>query len=239
MFIRHKQNVAGLLLAAALFSAALLPQVALAEDDASQFIFGTRLVIISPTQISMPNYGWWADKLPMEYSYAMGTIVNTVNAERTARGEKTMVDYKSYPITIGGELQTDLGWEYSIDFQHMLPVDVDVVMGTYPLSGELSDLKTELRPVSTGYFWANTQDGSPVSLELPGTSMTIEAADGYNATWDRVNSSLKAYFGREVKFDMGMNRFRSAAGYDSFDVNLTIYMDDSYLNSGGQSQYAD
>jgi hypothetical protein len=229
--------IAGLLLAALLFSAALLPQTAEAEDEASEFIFGTRLVIISPAQITSPNYGWWADKLPMEYSYAIGTIIKTVNAEREARGETRMVDYKSYPITIGGETQTDLGWEYSVDFQRMLPVDLDVVMAAYPLTGELADLKTELRPVSNGYFWASTQDGSPVTLELPGSSMTIEAADGYSAIWDRISSTLKAYFGREVKFDLGMNRFRSAAGYDSFDVNLTIYMDDTYMNGDVDKPY--
>ena len=221
-----------------LLIAAVLPRPAHAAED-SDYAFGTKLVIISTQQISMPNYGWWAEKLPMEYSYAVGTIIKTVNEARSARGNPQVIDYKTYPIQIGGELQTDKGWEYNIDFQHMLPEDIDVILAAYPLVGELSDLQTELRPVSTGYFYVSSQDASPVTLDLPGGSLTVEAADGFNATWDRVNAALEQYFGREVKFDLSMNRYRGAAGYNNFDLNVTIYMDDSFTNSGDNPYYAD
>ena len=236
MFKRVNGMFSAVQLAAILAIALILPRPGLA-DDGNDYAFGTKLVIISPQQISMPNYGWWADKLPMEYSYAIGTIIKTVNEARLARGNSMVIDYKTYPIQVGSELQTDKGWEYSIDFQHMTPTDLDVILAAFPLEGELSDLATEIRPVSTGYFYVSSQDGSPVTLDLPGGSMTVEASDGFNATWDRVSSALQGYFGREVKFDLSMNRYRGAAGYNNFDLNVTIYMDESYVYNGGDKPY--
>src|SRR5438046_1393097 len=80
-------------------------QAALAAASADDYVFGTSLVLVSPKQLMDPNNanGWWADLLPTTYNYSVGTLVDAVNAARQARGEKEMVDVKSYPVNIGSE----------------------------------------------------------------------------------------------------------------------------------------
>ncbi len=210
---------------------AMLVQTSMAQEpDQRNFIFGTRLVLTSPTQITSPNYGWWGDRLPMPYTHAIGWIVQVVNEARADSGNDLLVDYKSYPVVIGSEFQTDNGWEYSIDFLQMLPEDLDVILGSFPLEGAFSDLPMEIRPVSTGYYYGSAQDGQPVSLQIPGGPLSIAADAGYDATWARINDLLSTFIGAEVKFDLGMNQYRSASGYNNFDVNLTVYVDDSWQN---------
>ena len=223
--------ILGLLLAAAV----LLPvSGARAQEDSSRdYIFGTRLVIFSPNNLSGPNYAWWGDKLPMEYNYAVGTIVKTVNEARSARGDERMIQYRDYPVSIGGDVQNGDKWEYWIDFMKMSPADVQVVMEAFPLTGEFSDLPTELRPVSSGYFWKNSQDGSAVSIDLPGGTLEVSPSMAFEDAWQAVNGNLKDYFGMDVKFDLYLSHSRTAGGYNSFDVSVTVYMDDSWQNNGG------
>ena len=226
-----------LLVTAVLFG---LAGSALAQDDADpKYIFGTRYVLISPSNMSGPNYAWWGDKLPMEYTHAVGTIVKTVNEARKARGNNEVIDYKTYPVNVGGEMQKGENWEYYIDFQKMSPQDVAVVLAAFPMEGALADLKTEMRPVGTGYFYQSSQEGGPVTVSLPGGDMTFESSTDFEAAWDAVDAQLTEYFGSSVKFDMGLNRYKGAAGYNSFDVNITIYMDDSWQNGGMAEPYYD
>ena len=223
-------------LLAALLLGLVISGRALAQDEAADrsFIFGTRLVLTSSTQLSQPpNYNWWGDKLPMEYNYAVGTIVKTVNEARSARGDERMIQYRDYPVSIGGDVQNGDKWEYWIDFMKMSPADVQVVMEAFPLTGEFSDLPTELRPVSSGYFWKNSQDGSAVSIDLPGGTLEVSPSMAFEDAWQAVNGNLKDYFGMDVKFDLYLSHSRTAGGYNSFDVSVTVYMDDSWQNNGG------
>lgn len=210
------------------------------EQDERMYIFGTRLVLISPNQlVGPPSYGWWGDKLPMEYTHATGTIIKTVNEARAERGEQRRVDYKSYPIVIGGEMQRNGMWEYSIDFQQMYPADIEVVMAKFPLEGVLSDLQTEIRPVSTGYYYGSSQDGSAVNIALPGAELTFSSEQSFEQSKAAVAEALNNYFGRNLAFDLGISRYYSASGYDNFDVTITVYMDDSYKDGGYPIQYGE
>ncbi|MEZ5338077.1 MAG: hypothetical protein R3F46_07390 [bacterium] len=228
--------ILGLLLTAAV----LLPMsgARAQEDSGRDYIFGTRLVIISPNNLSGPNYAWWGDKLPMPYTHAVGWIVQIVNEARAERGNNEVVNYREYPVSINGEIQKGDSWEYYIDFMKMSPEDVQVVLDQFPMEGAMADLRTEIRPVSMGNYYGNSQEGGSVSLALPGGDMQFSPQVSYDENWNRVSQRLTDYFGREVKFDMSMNRYKAANGYNSFDVSVTIYMDDSWeMGAGYPTEY--
>jgi hypothetical protein len=214
-------SAAVLLLAAVLFTAG--PASA---EEADMYVFGTKLVLTSPRQLMDPNSGWWADLLPTEYSYSIGSIVAAVNAAREARGVTEKIDVKTYPISIGGETPVSGGYEYNIDFARMTPADVDVVLAQFPLTGKLSDLPRDIRPIGIGYFYANTTEpNGTLALALAGSNVSIDAGHSFNTVHDMIAQVLQQRFGDRAKFDLSLNRYSSAMGTSSFDVNVTVYLD--------------
>ena len=195
-----------------------------AQEDPREFLLGTQLILKSTSQLTDPNTGWWAELLPMEFNYAQGTIIKVVNAARQARGETDLIDYRSYPIAIGGEMQVGASYEYNIDFNRMRPADVEVILQNFPLEGPLSDLQTELRPVKMGWFNANSQTGS-ATLTIFGESETFTRDDSFNTAQAKAASLLQRAFGRPVDFDMSFSNYYSLNGYNSTDISLTIYLE--------------
>jgi hypothetical protein len=207
----------------ALLAVALSAPVS-AQDDPRDYLLGTQLIIKSPIQLTDPNMGWWAELLPMEYNYAQGTIIKVVNEARVARGVTEMIDYKSYPIGIGGEMPADRGYEYNIDFNKLTPADVEVVLANFPFSGVLSDLQQELRPIKTGWFNANGPEGT-ATLTIFGESETFTRDDSFNTARQKADALLTRVFGHSVPFDMSFNNYFSLGGYSSLDISLTVYLE--------------
>jgi hypothetical protein len=207
---------------------AFLVLTASARADEPNYSLGTSLVLFSPTQITSPNYGWWGDLLPLDYSYGMINLVNAVNESRKQRGVSDMVDVKTYPIAVGGEMQVEGGFEYNIDFNKMSPEDVNAVLAAFPLTGKLSDLKQTLRPVNYGYYYASSYDGSPAVMDIGGEKISITWGESYEAVWNKVNAVLGRVFGASTTFDLGMNQY-SSANSDSrnLDVNVSVYLNGS------------
>jgi hypothetical protein len=232
-----KRLTSAVVLATLLLATAATSRPALA-DEADMFVFGTRLVLTSPRQLADPNSGWWAEILPMEYNYAPGTLIKAVNTARAARGMQEMVAYKDYPIQLGGETPVGNGFEYNIDFMHMSPEDVNVILAQFPLTGVLSDLKTEMRPVGIGYYYANsTEPGGSIKLSLPGQALQISADDSFVSVQKMVADALAARFAGRAKFDLSLSRYTAALGTSSFDVNVTVYLDGAENNAGYPAPY--
>jgi hypothetical protein len=221
-------------IAAALTIASQLAAVPAHAAEADMYVFGTSLVLTSPRQLTDPNTGWWAELLPMEYSYASGSIVKAVNAARAARGVKEMIDYKLYPVSIGGETAVDGGYEYNIDFQRMTPDDVAAVQAQFPLQGVLGDLKTELRPLRIGYFNTDNMQsgGTTLTLDMLGQKLVFSDSDSFASARDKVANAVAAYFGDRAKIDFSYSRTTgAAAGMESASIYVTIYLD------GAESMY--
>jgi hypothetical protein len=217
-------------IAIAVASLFALPGLAAAQND---YVFGTSLVLISPRQLTDPNSGWWADALPMEYNSAQGTIVKAINAARQARGVTEMIDWKTYPIQLGGENVVNGQYEYNIDFQRMTPEDIEVALAQFPFEGALSDLQHEIRPLRMGYFNADSmQPGvTTLNLDLLGTRLTFTTSEGFAAARDKVAAVLADKFSGRAKFDMSWNCFTSAqATGDSFNIYITVYLDGAEKN---------
>lgn len=207
-------------------------------DEADMYVFGTKFVLTSPRQLVDPNTGWWADLLPTEYSYSIGTIVSAVNEARKARGVSEMIDVKTYPVSVGGEMPAGKDYEYNIDFMRMTPEDVQVVLEKFPLTGKLSDLPHELRPIGVGYFYANTtQPGGSLALDLAGQKLAISPDASFTSVQQMVADALAARFAGRAKFDLSLNRYTAATGTNSFDVNVTVYLDGAENNPGYAAPY--
>jgi hypothetical protein len=217
-------RILALLCILSLMAGMIQPAVADSEADPA-YVFGTTLVLHSTRQLADPNKTWWGDLLPMEYRFSIGSIVDAVNKARALRGQTVMVDVTTYPINVGGEFSVDGGWEYTIDFQKMFPQDVEVVLEKFPLTGVFADLKRDVRPVRVGYFWANNQLGEEVKLELPGFDLVVSPDEGFGVVRERIAELLTAQFAGRAKFDLSMNRYSAASGYQSFDVSITVYLD--------------
>jgi hypothetical protein len=194
----------------------------------ANYSLGTTLVLFSPTQVVEGNMGWWGDLLPLDYSYGMLNLVNAANAGRQQRGVAEMIDVKTYPIAVGGEIQVEGGYEYNIDFNKMTPDDVQAVIAAYPFTGKLSDLEWSLRPVNYGYYYASSYDGGPAVLTIGPENISVNWGDSYESVWGRVNEVLGRVFGASTTFDLGINQY-SSAGSDSrnLDINVSIYLNGS------------
>ena len=206
-----------------LWSALPRPAVA-AEDD---YLFGTQLVLISPTQLDVKN-AYWVDMLPKPYSYSQGTIIDAINAARAVRGVKTEVDVATYPISIGSEMQRSGKWEYNIDFHWMTPADVEVVLKGFPLTGKLAGLDHVLRPLKTALFPSNpTADGLSASIDLLGAKLTLTGDDSFNAFKARITDLLTKRFGDRAKFDLSLDDIYMVSGTNQNGVafTLTVYLD--------------
>jgi hypothetical protein len=219
-------------LLSAVVIAATLALPALAQEDPRDYLLGTQLVLKSGAQLSYPETNWWAELLPMEYQYAQGSIIKAVNEARAARGVSEMIAYNSYPIMIGSEMQVGSGWEYNIDFARMTPEDVAVVQAAFPFTGALSDLQQELRPFRVGWFNASSPEGNAV-LTIFGQSETFTRDDSFNTARTKAAGLLERAFGSPLKFDFGFNCYYSEGGYNSLDVNLTVYLDGYDAGMGG------
>ena len=191
--------------------------------DEGNYMLGTQLILTSASQVTPLNQGWWADQLPPDYSYGIINLVNAVNASRQARGISTMIDVKTYPIAVGGEIQVEGGWEYNIDFNRMTPEDVQAVLAAYPLSGKLADTKISYRPMSYGYFYGHGDNGADAVLTWEGESISVS----WGESFDSVNSKISAMVKRlapDATYDLSLNQFMPANGNKSLDVSVSIYL---------------
>jgi hypothetical protein len=195
-----------------------------ADGDQPKYILGTTLVLHSPAQLAAPPGGYWSDLLPIEYRFGICYIVDAINAARKARGESTMIDATKYPISTGGESQVGGGWEYTLDFQRMQPADVDAALAKFPLSGPCAGLAREYREVSNGYFSAEST-GDTLTLEVPGSSITLSSTDGLATLRDKLETQLKAIFGDAARFDTSLSIYSPASGKPaSFNASITVYL---------------
>jgi hypothetical protein len=215
-----------LLFTLALAASLLAAVPAFAADPAPGYLLGTTLVLSAPQQLKPPTpSGYWGDLLPVEYRFGLCYIVDAINAARAARGNSVPIDVTKWPINIGGEMNTDHGWEYTVDFQLMQPEDVQAALAAFPLSGPLSDLPTSFRAISTGYFYTDSQDESLV-LDIYGTKLAIDMRDGMAAMREKLVADLQQIFGPDAKFDLGCNYYGPAFnGTPNFNVSVTVYID--------------
>lgn len=209
------------LFAAVVLLASLQGQARAADEP--NYMLGTQLIMFSASQLTQPNQGWWADMLPADYSYGLINLVNAANESRKARGISTMIDVKTYPVAVGGEIQVEGGWEYNIDFNRMTPEDVQAVLAAYPLSGKLADTKISYRPMSYGYFYGHGDNGADAVLSWEGQSINVS----WGESFDSVQAKVKAMLDRlapGATFDLSMSQYMPAAGNKSLDVNVSIYL---------------
>lgn len=189
-----------------------------------QYLLGTTLVLKSPAQIPTPPNGYWGDALPVEYRFGICYIVDAINAARSARGESVMIDVTKYPINPGGEMQTDSGWEYTVDFQGMQPADVDVALAKFPMTGAFAGLAHEYREVSNGYFSGDTT-GDSLTVDVLGHQVTLSTRDSFAAMREKLLAELKAIFGEGASFDISISIYQSAyAATTNFNASASVYL---------------
>lgn len=188
------------------------------------YMLGTTLVLKTSQQLVPPSQGWWADSLPLEYSYGQIDLVRAVNASRQSRGVSSMIDVKTYPIAVGGETQVDGGWEYTIDFNRMTPDDVQAVTAAFPFSGKLSDAEVSYRPMNYGYFYGHGDNGQPATLSWEGETLNVNWGDSTDSVYSKLEAMLKRLAGPDVTFDLSMSQFMPATGVRTIDVNVSVYL---------------
>ncbi len=214
-------RIVSALCAAIVLLAVSQPRAWAAEDG--NYMLGTQLVLSSSSQLVEPSRGWWADLLPPDYSYGLINLVSAANASRKARGIANMIDVKTYPIAVGGEVQVDGGWEYTIDFNRMTPEDVQAVLAAYPFSGKLADTKQSMRPLSYGYVYAHSDNGGPAELVWEGQKFSVSWGESFDAVYAKVSAMLKA-LAPEATFDLSLNQYMPANGNKSLDVSVSVYL---------------
>jgi hypothetical protein len=214
----------------------LLARPALAADG--DYVFGTSLVITSPSSLT-PHNGSWDDQLPKAYRFSQGSIIDEINRARAARGNKTEVDVAAYPIVVGAEVGKDGKFEYSIDFQQMLPEDIDVALKKFPLTGKLAALPHAYRPIAIGYFNGDSTDGgASVTVTVLGKALSFNTSDSYSHIREAVASELAQRFKDRAKFDLSINNFQTVVpnSPSSFSIYVTVYLDgaEKTMNYGGE-----
>lgn len=212
------------LLATAFAALALVHSTALAADkEEGNYMLGSQLVITSASQLVEPARGWWADLLPLDYNFGQLNLVNAVNASRKARGVTTMIDVKNYPIAVGGEMQVEGGWDYTIDFNRMSPEDVDAVLAAFPMSGKLADTRMRVRPLNYGYVYAHSDNGNPAELVWEGQTISVAWGESFDSVYGKVSSMLKS-LAPDASFDLSLNQYLPANGVKSMDVSVSVYL---------------
>ena len=205
----------------------------LSDEDYVTRYFGTSVVFITAKQLVDARQGYWGEKLPQEFMYSQGVLIERINEARRQAGRTDLLNPAEYPIGAGMEFKRDDGrWEYNIDFRGCRPSEVQVVLDSVEFTGMLSDCEMEIRPLCVGYLAASSKGLSSVELKLSKVTVTLTPDMTMKEMLAVVKDAINEQYGDNNKADIYISLNDTVTGGDqSFYVNVSVYLD------GAEKQY--